>query len=172
MTAAAAGEPTPVENNTTVERTSDDEFAVTRTIAGPSHIVFEAWTNPALFQRWWVPKSFPISLLSCEMDVRVGGGYRLQFAFEGSTLDFFGRYLEVVANSRLAWTNEEGDGDGPVTTVTFEAVGGNTQVVVRERYPSKESLDEAIASGSTGITAMPESLEQLNELLVGDDGSA
>src|SRR6188508_1831282 len=112
-------EPTPLKNRTTVERKSERELVVTRTVNGPARIVFEAWTKPELFERWWVPKSFPVSLLSCELDVRVGGRYRLVFGHEGSTMEFFGRYLEVTPPTRLVWTNDEGDDGGEVTTVTF-----------------------------------------------------
>lgn len=154
-----------MEKDAKVDRTSDRELVVSRIVYGPARLVFDAWTKPELFERWWVPKSFPISLLSCEMDVRVGGGYRLVFGHEGSTMDFYGRYLEVTPPSRLAWTNDEGEGE-PVTTVTFEETAGKTALVVHELYPSKEALDGAIASGSSGISGMPEQLEQLDELLV------
>jgi uncharacterized protein YndB with AHSA1/START domain len=163
MDTATTIEPTGVTNGATVERTSERELVVTRAVNGPARVVFEAWTRPELFERWWAPKSFPISLLSCELDVRVGGGYRLVFGHEGSTMEFFGRYLEVTPPSRLVWTNDEGDGE-TVTTVTFEDEDGRTRLTVHDRYPSKEALDEAIASGST--SGMPESLEQLDELLV------
>ena len=154
------------KNPTTTERTSDRELVVTRTIAGPARLVFEAWTKPELFQRWWVPKSMPITLLSCAMDVRVGGKYRLTFSFPGSEpVDFFGTYLEVVPHSRLAWTNEEAGEAGQVTTATFEEQAGRTLVVVHDLYPSKAALDEAIATGSTG--GLSETLEQLNEVVVG-----
>jgi uncharacterized protein YndB with AHSA1/START domain len=153
-----------VKAQTTVERTSERELVVTRTVNGPARLVFEAWTTPELFERWWVPKSFPMTLSSCEMDVRVGGKYRLVFEYEGSTMEFFGRYLEVTPPSRLVWTNDEGDEDGPVTTVTFEDRDGRTLVVVHDRYPSKDALDAAIDSGST--SGMPEQLEQLDELLL------
>lgn len=159
MDATRGSEPTATANDATVERRSERELVVTRTVNGPARIVFEAWTRPELFKRWWVPRSFPISLLSCEMDVRVGGGYRLVFGHEGSTMEFFGRYLEVTPHSRLVWTNDEGDAGGTVTTVTFEETEGRTLVVVHDLYPSKE----AIESGST--SAMPEALEQLDELL-------
>ena len=72
-------EPTPMKNRTTVERKSERELVVTRTFNGPARIVFEAWTKPELFKRWWAPKSMGVPLLSCEMDVRVGGRYRLEF---------------------------------------------------------------------------------------------
>jgi uncharacterized protein YndB with AHSA1/START domain len=155
-----------VEADAGVERTSERELVVTRIVNGPARLVFEAWTRPELFERWWVPKSFPISLQSCEMDVRVGGRYRLVFGYEGSTMDFFGRYLEVTPPSRLVWTNDEGDEGGMVTTVTFEETGGRTRVTVHDLYPSKEALDDAIASGSSGMSAMPEALGQLDELLL------
>jgi uncharacterized protein YndB with AHSA1/START domain len=164
MDARKDSEPTPTKNRATVERKSERELVVTRTVNAPPRIVFEAWTKPELFKRWWVPKSFAASLISCDLDVRVGGKNRLVFRHEGSTMEFFGTYLEVTPHSRLAWTNEEGDGGGPVTTVTFEEKGGKTLLVVHDLYPSKEALDAAITSGSTG--ALPETLEQLDELLV------
>ena len=79
MDARRESEPTPMKNLTTVERKSERELVVTRTFNGPARIVFEAWTKPELFKRWWVPKSIGMSLLSCEMDVRAGGKYRLVF---------------------------------------------------------------------------------------------
>jgi uncharacterized protein YndB with AHSA1/START domain len=152
-----------MKNRTTVERESERELVLTRTFNGPARIVFEAWTKPELFKRWWVPKSCGLSLLSCEMDVRVGGGYRLVFGNDASKpMSFFGRYVEVTPHSRLVWTNDEND-DGAITTVTFEEKGGKTLLVLRELYPSKEALDGAIAGMEGG---MPEQFEQLDELLV------
>lgn len=157
-----------MSDNATAERTSDRELVVTRTINGSARSVFEAWTDGDLLKEWWAPKSFPITLLSCETDPRIGGRYRLVFGHEGSTMEFFGRYLEVSPSSRLVWTNEEGE-DEPVTTVTFREEGGKTRVVVRELYPSKEALDAAIADGSSGMSAMPEQLAQLEEFLATRD---
>jgi uncharacterized protein YndB with AHSA1/START domain len=153
-----------MKNSTTVERTSERELVVTRTFNAPARLVFEAWTTPALFMRWWVPKSFGLTLLSCELDVRVGGGYRLEFGHPASEqpMAFFGSYVEVTPYSRLVWTNEESP-DGAVTTVTFEEKGGMTRVVVNDLYPSKEALDAAIASESTG--GFPEQFEQLDAIL-------
>jgi uncharacterized protein YndB with AHSA1/START domain len=164
MDARKESELTPMKNRTTVERKSERELVVARTFNGPARIVFEAWTRPELFKRWWVPKSTGASLLSCEMDVRVGGGYRLEFGHEASKqpMAFFGRYLEVTPHSRLVWTNDE-SGDGAVTTVTFEEKGGKTLLVLHELYPSKQALDDSIAGMEGG---MPEQFEQLDELLV------
>ena len=164
MDATRQSEPTLTEHNATAERTSERELVVTRTINGPARIVFDSWTKPELFKQWWVPKSMPMTLLSCQLDVRVGGRYRLEFGYEGSTFDFFGRYLEVVPHSRLVWTNDEADDGEQITTVTFEESGGRTLVVVHDLYASKEALDAAIASGST--SGMPDQLEQLDELVV------
>jgi len=128
--------------------------------------VYKAWTNPDLIQRWWVPKFFGASFLSCETNVRTGGVYRFVFSHASSEkpLAFFGKYLEVVPESRLVWTNEESGEGGPITTVTFEERDGETLVVTRDVYSSKEALDAAIASGATSGSG--ESFEQLDELLI------
>jgi len=159
------GTPGVVNNGTTVERGSDRELVVTRTVNGPARLVFEAWANPALFQRWWVPKSFGVSLLSYEADIRTGGFYRLEMGHPSSDqpIAFFGRYIEVTPPSRLVWTNDEGGEEGAVTTVTFEERAGVTLVVVRDLYPSKEALDQAIASGST--SGWGDQFAQLDRLL-------
>jgi uncharacterized protein YndB with AHSA1/START domain len=161
MDAKRKAEPTPKPNRTTVERKSEREIVVTRTFNGPARIVFEAWTKPELFRQWWVPKSIGMSLLSCEMDVRVGGRYRLEFAHGDSQMAFFGTYKEVTPHSRLVWTNDESDG-GAVSTVTFAETGGKTLLVYHELYPSKEALD-ANAGMENG---MAETFAQLDELLV------
>ena len=164
MDATIKGENTSMKNRTTVERKSERELVITRIFNGPARIVFEAWTTPELFKQWWVPKSMGMSLLSCEMDVRTGGKYGLVFGQDAATsAAFYGRYIEVTPHSRLVWTNDESD-DGAVTTVTFEEKGGKTLIVMRDLYPSKEALDNAIASGSTSGTG--EQFEQLDELLV------
>ncbi len=164
-----SGATTP-KNPTTAERTSDRELVVRRTVNGPARLVFEAWTKAELFQRWWVPKSYGLTLLSCEMDVRVGGQYRLVFRRGDSTMAFFGTYREVTPPSRLVWTNEEGEDGETVTTVTFDERDGKTLLVVHDLYPSKDALDAAIASGSTG--GMPDQLDQLEEFLASFDPSS
>ena len=169
MDARRESEATPMKNRTTVERTSERELVVTRTFNGPARIVFEAWTKPELFKQWWVPKSMGMFLRSCEMDVRVGGRYRLVFGHDVSNPDeFFGTYVEVTPHSRLAWTNEEGGEGGPLTTVTFEEKDGQTLLVLHELYPSKEALD---AAGTGAADALVETFEQLDELLVTLDAS-
>ena len=164
MDARRDGEPNMKKNEknpTTVERTSERELVVTRTFNAPARIVFEAWTRPELFKQWWLPKSMGMSLRSLEMDVRVGGQYRLEFGPNG--MAFFGTYLEVTPPSRLVWTNDEGGEGGSVTTVTFEEKRGQTLLVMHELHPSKEALD---AAGTGAADATIETFAQLDELLL------
>jgi len=150
------------DGRTAVDRRSERELVVTRDFDAPVGLVFDAWSKPELFQRWWAPKSSGVPLLSCEMDVRTGGGYRVTFGRDASeAMTFFGQYLEVVAGQRMVWTNDESE-DAAVTTVTFEAKGGGTRLVLREVYPSKAALDEAFVGMED---AMPEQFGQLDELL-------
>lgn len=147
-------------NDTQVERRSDREVVVTRAFDAPAQLVFEAWSKPELFRRWWVPRSMGMVLHDCEMDVRTGGSYRLGF---GDGMDFFGMYLEVTPPTRIVWTNEEGGEESSITTVTLTEEGGRTVVVVSELFPSKEALD---ADGGGAADAMAETFRQLDELLV------
>lgn len=150
------------KNETKVERKSDLELVVTRLFDGPTHLVFEAWSKPELFQRWWVPKSIGVPLRACEMDVRTGGGYRLEFGHDAAnSMAFFGQYTEVIPPSKIVWTNEE-SGEITVTTVTFEDQGGKTLLTFSELYPTKEACDEAITGSAAGL---PEQFAQLDDLL-------
>ena len=164
MTAANASSAAAL-NRTLVERLSDLELVVKRRFDAPVHTVFEAWSKPEIFQRWWIPKSAPLTLLSCDMDVRTGGSYRLVFSHPAAEepFAFFGSYQEVIPNERIVWTNEESD-QGAVTTVTFEAQGDKTLVTFHERYPSTEALEEAMAGSAEGL---PEQFAQLDALLAG-----
>jgi uncharacterized protein YndB with AHSA1/START domain len=150
-------------DRTTVERKSDREVVVARTFDAPARLVFEAWTKPELFKQWWVPRSMGMTLRSCELDVRTGGKYRLVFGDDpANPMAFFGKYLDVVPNQRIVWTNEESGADGSVSTVTFEEENGKTTLVVSELYPTKEALD---AAGTGAQEAMNETFGQLDELL-------
>jgi uncharacterized protein YndB with AHSA1/START domain len=148
-------------SRTKVEAVSEHDLVISRTFNGPARSVFAAWTEPELLKRWWVPKDSGASLASCEMDARTGGTYRLVFASGDQTMAFHGRYLEVIPNSKIVWTNEESE-DGATTTLTLQEQDGKTLLVMHERYPSKQARDNSLAAWSDG---MPEWLEQLEELL-------
>ena len=171
MDARRESDPSSGKHRTTVERKSERELVVTRTFNAPARIVFEAWTRPELLKRWWAPKSFGVTLISCDADVRAGGTYRFVFGHPASEqpMAFFGRYIEVTPHSRLVWTNDEAGEGGAVTTVSFEERGTETLIVMHDLYPSKEALDDAIASGSTG--GFGETFEQLDELLATPNAS-
>jgi uncharacterized protein YndB with AHSA1/START domain len=167
MDATSENQGRSTKSHTTAERKSDRELVVSRTFDGPARLVWEAWTKPELFKRWWAPKSFGLSIISCEMDVRVGGSYRLVIVVgndAAKAMPFFGRYTEVTPYSRLVWTNDEGEGPGPVTTLTLEERGGKTLLVKHDLYPSKEALDADVASGATG--GVDETFAQLDAILV------
>jgi uncharacterized protein YndB with AHSA1/START domain len=160
----AARTETVSANDTQTDRPSERELVVTRVFDAPARIVFEAWTKPELLMRWWAPKSFGISFLSCDADVRPGGTYKFVFGHpdSGQPMAFVGRYIEVEPHARLMWTNEESD-DGPVTTVTFDERDGKTHLMLQDLYPSREALDEALASGS--VSGYPEQFDELDALL-------
>jgi uncharacterized protein YndB with AHSA1/START domain len=163
MDATKESDRMPMQTPTTAQRVSDRELVVTRTFNAPPRIVFEAWTQAELFQKWWVPKSFGLTLLSCAIDARKGGTYRLTFQNPSGEqpLDFFGTYVEVTPHARLVWTNDEAGDAGPVTTVTFEERDGKTLLVLRDLYPSKEALDE----GAGSLDAVGETFDQLDAVL-------
>jgi len=165
MSATKNNEPDTTKNRTTIEPKSEREIVVTRTFNAPARIVFQAWTTPELFRRWWVPKSMPMALLSYEADIRTGGGYRLVFDAGGTnTMAFFGKYIEVTPHSRIVWTNDESGEDGAITTVTLEEKSDKTLLVLHELYRSKEARDAALGSGA--YDGMGETFDQLDEVLV------
>jgi uncharacterized protein YndB with AHSA1/START domain len=171
MVASHHPEASPSAQDTSTQRLSEREWVVARTFEASTRRVFEAWTTPELLRRWWAPKSFGVTFVSCEADVRTGGSYR--FVMNAPSLPepmaFFGRYLEVVPDTRLAWTNEEDCEAGPVTTVTFEEIDGRTRVVLHDLYPSASALDEAIASQST--SGFCETFQQLDRFLAEAEGA-
>ena len=156
--ADTANEP---RRSTQIDR-SDRELTVTRIFDAPRHLVFRAWSEAELFRRWWVPEGAGIDLVACEMDVRTGGGYKLEFAFgDAGTMAFYGSYLSVVPDEKIVWTNEE-EANGAVTTVTFSDSAGGTLVTFHETYPTKAALDDAMEGSAAGL---PTQLDQLDRLL-------
>jgi uncharacterized protein YndB with AHSA1/START domain len=159
------------KHQTSVERSGERELVVTRVFDAPARLVWRAWATPELFRQWWAPQSFGVSFVSAEADVRTGGSYRfvMRHPATGEPMAFFGRYLEATPPARLVWTNEEAGEAGAVTTVTFEDRGATTLVTLRDLYPSKEALDEAIASQAT--SGFGEQFDQLDAFLLTADAA-
>jgi uncharacterized protein YndB with AHSA1/START domain len=129
--------------------------------------VFAAMTKPELIRRWWAPVALGVSLFECEADARVGGRYRYSFGRPGEPpMAFSGVYTEVVPAARLVYTQifepmrDAGEG---LITATFEPHAGGTLLTQRERFPSKEVLEGAIASGME--RGMRATLDQLDALV-------
>jgi uncharacterized protein YndB with AHSA1/START domain len=166
MQQARTGEST-IRNETIVERTADRELVVTRTFNAPAHIVFDAWTKPELLKRWWVPKSFGVSLFECESDLRVGGTYRYAFGRDPKNPEVFsGRYVEVNPPSRLVVTQvyeRMFDAGEAVVTATFDESQGRTRLTLHQLFPSKDALEGALASGME--PGMRVTLDQLDALV-------
>ncbi len=150
---------------TTTDRKSDREVVITRTFNGPARLVFEAWTKPELMMKWWTPASFGITFISCEMDARTGGTYMFVMGHPSfdQPMAFHGRYLEVDPPKKIVWTNEEGGEAGSVTTVTFEEKDGKTYLTLSDIHPTKDALDQELASGA--ISGYPEQFNQLDLVL-------
>lgn len=152
---------------TKVERADDRTLVLRRVFPCSPATLFRAMTEPEVMKRWWAPTSLGVVLYSIDADVRVGGAYRYVFGREGAPpVAFRGVYTVVEPGVRLAYTQlfepmpDTGEG---LITATFEAIEGGTLLVQRERYPSKEVLDGAIASGME--RGMRETLEQLAALV-------
>lgn len=153
--------PATGDGRTRIERTSDTVITVTRVFDAPARLVFEAWSRPELFARWWVPQSLGVPLRSCQMDVRTGGSYRLEFGADAeNSFAFFGKYTEVIPSERIVWTNEEG-GDVAISTVTFTEINGKTHLSFSETHPTKEALEASLG----GMDGTPEQFAQLDEVL-------
>ncbi len=138
---------------------SESEVLVTRSFAAPRPLVYRAYTEPALVRKWLLgPPGW--SMPVCEMDVRVGGGFRWLWKADedGSQFGFHGVFEEVEAPSRLRHTEvyDPGDVGGSMgeagqsmVTVTFEETGGVTLVSTHIDFGSKEARDAAMSTGMT-----------------------
>lgn len=146
---------------------SDRELVIERTFNGPQHLVFAAWTKAELVKRWWAPRSRGVSVAECTAEVRAGGKYRYVLRTpDGNQIAFSGTYSEVTPSSRLAYDQvfePMAHLGAAIITIDFEARGGQTHMVSRERYPSKEVLEGVLASGMEH--GMRETLDQLDELV-------
>jgi uncharacterized protein YndB with AHSA1/START domain len=154
-------------NTTDMTMEGDDTIVISRTFNAPPRVVFEAWTNAEFVKRWWAPKGCA-QMVSCEADVREGGGYRYVIqSGDQPPYAFSGKYIEVVTPSRLVYTQAfepMADAGYATITVTFEAVGANqTRMVSHERYPTAEVREMVLSSGME--KGMRITMDQLDELV-------
>jgi uncharacterized protein YndB with AHSA1/START domain len=111
------------------------EIVLERLVDAPAAVVFRCWTDPTQMARWWGPLGFTNPV--CELDVRVGGAWRIVMrAPDGTDYPCHGVYREVVANELLMFTNIATDAaGGPIldglTTVTFAEANGKTKLTVQ-----------------------------------------
>jgi uncharacterized protein YndB with AHSA1/START domain len=157
---------------------SDTEIRVTRDFAAPRKLVWQAHTDPKLFQRWiggYPGWSMPV----CEMDVRPGGKYRWRWRHEenGQEFGFYGDYREVEAPARMVSVEyyDAGTMGGPMDDskpsnirTTFDENAGVTTLVTLIEYASKEARDAALSTGMTD--GMETSYERLDRLVAEHQG--
>jgi uncharacterized protein YndB with AHSA1/START domain len=145
---------------------SDTEILITRDFAAPRHLVYRAWTTPALIARWWHAKRGTIT--SIDVDLRVGGTWRyVMTAHGGFEVAFHGEYLEVVPNERIVSTEiYEGAPDAAaVGTTTFEEMDGGTRLTMNVRHSSRENRDLHLQSGMED--GLRDALDLLADLVTG-----
>jgi uncharacterized protein YndB with AHSA1/START domain len=143
---------------------SDREVTLTRVFDAPRHLVFDAFTKPELLKRWFGPRGW--SLVVCEVDLRVGGGFRFVLRSpEGQDMGMRGTYREITPPERTVHTESFDDypGESQVTGI-FTEEGGRTTLTATVLYPSQEVRDIVIQSGMEHGAA--ESYDKLAELLV------
>ncbi|MCI0571319.1 MAG: SRPBCC domain-containing protein [Myxococcaceae bacterium] len=128
-----------------VPQAGDVALVVRRTIRAPVGRVFDAWTQPEHLRRWWGPGG-PVRCPDAEVDLRVGGRYRIANAFpDGRVVWIVGEFELVSPPHRLvySWRLEPGTQEPERVTVRFEPKDGATEViVVHERIASQASRDE------------------------------
>lgn len=142
---------------------TDREIVMTRVFNAPRHLVYDAFTKPELLKRWFGPRGW--SLVVCEVDLRVGGGFRFVLRGpDGSEMGMRGVYRELVRPERSVHieTFDDYPGESQVTSVLVEA-GGKTTFTATVLYASPEVRDAVIRSGMEHGAA--ESYDRLAELL-------
>ena len=169
---------TTINNKAQVSLPSDTEVRVTRDFKAPRKLVWQAHTEPKLFQRWiggYPGWSMPV----CEMDVRPGGKYRWRWRSDedGKEFGFHGDYREVDAPGKMVHAEyyDPGDFGGAMPTnnpaiirTTFTEKNGVTTLVTLMDYGSKEARDAAVSTGMTD--GMETSYERLDKLLEEQQG--
>jgi uncharacterized protein YndB with AHSA1/START domain len=147
---------------------TDTQILITREFDAPKHLVYRAWTEPALIERWWSGDRGNVT--SAEIDLRVGGTWRyVMVANEGFEVAFHGTFREIVPNERIVNTEvfegvpDPGDG-APVVTTTFIGTDGRTTLTQLTECGSKDVRDMIIESGMEA--GMQEAMDRLEQVAV------
>jgi uncharacterized protein YndB with AHSA1/START domain len=134
-----------------------------RAFRAPARLVFEAWTEPGHLRRWRAPHGY--ELIVCEVDLRVGGGYRfVHRAPDGSQHAFRGRYQQIERPALLVstFTYEAAPDAEVLDEVTFEDNGGMTLVTGRTTFPTFQARElYAVAGAERGLAQCHERLDEL-----------
>jgi uncharacterized protein YndB with AHSA1/START domain len=149
---------------------SDTQILITREFDAPRHLVYRAWTTPELVRRWWSGHRGQVT--SCEIDLRLGGGWRYVMVTDGGVeVAFHGRYREIIPDQRIVTTEvyEAVPDEEALNTVTFAETDGRTTLTVLAQHSSRQVRDAVIASGMEA--GMQESMDLLEQVAVSLAGS-
>lgn len=143
---------------------SDREIRLTRLFDAPRDLVFEAMTKPEHVRRWWGVLDDRYSVIECEIDLRVGGGWRFVGQGPAGRVCFYGTYQEIDAPGRLVFTEIfEPFPDAPsLVTQLLTEEGSKTRLTVTARYPSIQVRDTVLQSGMERGAAL--SYDRLEEV--------
>ena len=132
-----------------VSTPSDREIRMTRLFDAPRALVFEAMTRPEHVRRWWGCLGDGYSVPVCDIDLRVGGGWRFVNKHPQGEAAFHGVYREIAPPSRLVFTEifEEYPDVETVVSTVFSDEGGKTRMTATVSYPSVEVRDLVMQTG-------------------------
>ena len=161
-----------VTSNGTAKLTlpTDNEILITRDFDAPRHLVYRAWTTPALVMRWWSGQRGEMKV--ADIDLRVGGTWRYVMEAQGGfEVAFHGEYREIVENERIVSTEvfegapvPDPDALATVNTMTLTEVDGRTTLETLVQAPNQEVRDAIIDSGMEG--GMQESFDALEQVAI------
>jgi uncharacterized protein YndB with AHSA1/START domain len=148
---------------------SDCEIALTRIFKAPRQLVYDAFSKPEILKRWFGPRG--CSLVACDVDARVGGGFRFVLREPGGReLGMRGFYRELSPPERSVHSESFDDFPGEsLVTAVFTERDDKTTLIVTILYPSKKVRDTVIKSGMEHGAA--ESYDKLAEMLARAEGS-
>lgn len=151
----------------TVTLPTDEQILITREFDAPKHLVFRAWTTPALVQRWWAGIRGEMKVV--DIDFRVGGKWRYVMLAHGNfDVAFHGEFSEIVPNERIVTTEvyegapEPAPGEEVRNIITFSEQNRRTHLHLLVQCPNKAVRD--LISGSGMEEGMQEQMDVLEQL--------